>query len=167
MKKKTITAIIAAALTIGAPLTLNFEGMELKPYYDSVGVKTVCAGETEDVQNRTYTKDECLDRFNLQYGFYSYGTARFYNATAQKVVTPPIHAAFTDMAYNLGLGTVCKSSMIRELNAGRPRQACQAILLYTRAGGKDCRVRSNNCYGIWERRKKIHDLCMKGLNDDL
>lgn len=158
-----LTAVVAASIGIGAPVTLGMEGVKLKPYYDSVGVRTVCGGETEHVEEREYTQKECEDRFGVQYGYYSFATARFYNAKASEIVTPEIHAAFTDMSYNVGLATVEKSTMIREINAGRPATACAAILLYNKAGGRDCRVRSNNCYGVWTRREKIHDLCMKGV----
>lgn len=162
-RKTGLAGIIFIAIGLGAPLTVGFEGMELKPYYDSVGVLTVCGGETERVENREHTEDECVDRFEIQYGFYSFATARFYNDKAQTVLTPEIHAAFTDMSYNVGLPTVEKSTMIREINAGNPKKACDGILLYKFAGGRDCRVRSNNCYGVWDRRLKMHDLCMKGV----
>jgi lysozyme len=158
-------AIIVAAMGIGAPLTVSFEGQSLVPYYDSVGVRTVCHGETEHVEDRQYTTAECKDRFDIQYGFYSFATARMYNSKAQSVLTPEIHAAMTDMSYNVGLGAVEKSTMIKELNAGNPAAACNAILLYNKAGGRDCRVRSNNCFGVWDRRLKIHKLCMKGVQN--
>lgn len=163
LKPKTLTAIVTAAMAIGAPMTMGFEGIKLEPYYDSVGVKTVCVGETENVENRKYTKKECLDRFNVQYGFYSLRTSGFYNETGAQTVTPEIHAAMTDMSYNVGLGTVKKSSMIRYLNAGQPKMACDAILRYHYAGGRDCKIRSNNCFGIWQRREAIHKLCLKGI----
>lgn len=165
-KPKTgLAALVAAAGVIGAPITLSHEGTVLKPYYDSVGVQTVCSGETENVENREYTEEECTDRFDIQYGYYSFATARFYNEKAKTVLTPQAHAAFTDMSYNVGLPTVEKSTMIKEINNGNLKTACNAILLYNKAGGRDCRIRTNNCYGVWQRRIKINKLCLEGSND--
>jgi lysozyme len=167
--KKTggFALVVAAGAAIGAPITLNNEGMKLVPYYDSVGVRTWCGGETEIGYKEKFTEQECVKLFGVRYGYYSDRTAMFYNDVAKTVVTPEIHASMVDMSYNVGLPTVQKSSMIRELNAGRPANACAAILLYNKAGGLDCRVRSNNCYGVWDRRLKIKKLCMKGLEHDL
>jgi GH24 family phage-related lysozyme (muramidase) len=158
--------VIITSIGIGAPMTLDAEGMELKPYYDSVGIKTVCGGETEFVEDRVYSEQECTDMFAVRYGYFSFAVAQYYNETARAVVTPEIHAAFTDTAYNVGIPTVQKSSMIRFINEGKPVQACEAIKLYTKAGGKDCRIRSNNCHGVWQRRLKIYDLCMKGVKSN-
>lgn len=159
-----LAAFIALAGMIGAPLTMNAEGMRLVPYYDSVGVKTWCAGETEVGYKDKFTFSECSLLFNMRYGFYSMRVAMMYNDAAKKVVTPEIHAAMTDMAYNLGLGTVEKSSMMKRLNEGRPAPACEAIKLYKYAGGQDCSAPGNKtCPGIWARRLQMTELCMSGV----
>lgn len=161
-KKQGLLVIVTTAMGLGTPITLSLEGMKLKPYYDSVGVLTVCGGETERVEHRDYTEQECKDRFDVQYGYYSFAVARMYNAKAQSVLNPYIHAAMTDTAYNIGLAAMAKSTMIKELNEGNPLASCNAILLYNKAGGRDCRIRSNNCYGVWDRRLKINKLCLEG-----
>ena len=163
--KKTggFALVLASGAVIGGPLTLQHEGMKLAPYYDSVGVKTWCAGETEIGYKEEFTQAECAALFSIRYGYYSERTALFYNEKAKKIVTPEIHAAFVDMAYNVGLGAVGKSSMIRDINAGNPVGACNSILLYKRAGGKDCSIRTNGCYGVWLRRLKMNELCLKGV----
>jgi GH24 family phage-related lysozyme (muramidase) len=68
-----------------------------------------------------------------------------------------MHAAITDVSYNTGAG--CNSGMIRNLKAGKPVAACKSILDWKRAGGKDCSIRSNGCYGVWDRRLKMYPLC--------
>lgn len=158
------TTAVAVGASIGAPMTLHYEGMSLKPYYDSVGVLTVCGGETEYVENREYTEEECTKLFGMRYGYYSKVTSSFYNQTAQELLSPEIHAAFTDMSYNVGLSKVKKSSMIRYLNNGQPVKACNAILLYKYAGGHDCSIPGNKiCSGIWRRRIEMNELCLKGV----
>lgn len=164
-KKTALAGIVAASISLGAPMTLMNEGMKLKPYYDSVGVLTWCGGETEVGYKESFTKEECADLFYMRYGYYSYATAEFYNDKAEEVITPKIHAALTDMSYNVGLPTVKKSSMIRELNAGHPVAACNAILKYKFAGGRDCSAPGNkSCPGVWTRRQQIHKLCIEGVS---
>ena len=90
-----------------------------------------------------------------------------YNDTAKAIVTPEIHAAMTDMAYNVGLGTVEKSSMIKRLNSGDSKGGCNAILLYKLAGGKDCSLPANKkvCGGIWSRRQEFNKICLRGVTN--
>jgi len=160
-----LAAFIALSGMIGAPMTMHSEGMELAPYYDGVGVRTWCAGETEVGGDKdSYTYEECGLLFHMRYGYYSMRVAAMYNDVAKKVVTPEIHAAFTDMAYNVGLGAVGSSSMMRHINASRPTQACNAILLYKYAGGHDCSAPGNKvCAGVWGRRLEMNKLCLSGI----
>lgn len=53
------TRVVALALSLLAPVA-GHEGIKLTPYYDPVGIKTVCMGHTgSDIQNRLYTLNEC------------------------------------------------------------------------------------------------------------
>lgn len=163
LKSIGAASFIALSAVTGAPATLGFEGMKLKPYYDSVGVKTWCAGETEVGYKESFTEKECNFLYDIRYGYYSYRTMLMYKDKGAEVATPEIHAALTDMSYNVGIGAVEKSSMIRELNAGQPVKACNAILMYKKAGGHDCSKPGNKvCPGVWTRRLKMNELCLKG-----
>lgn len=161
--KTTIAAVVAAGTLIGAPLTLNNEGLKLRPYYDGAGVLTWCGGETEVGFKTEFTKQECVDLFNVRYGYYSLRTAELYTDKGKTTITPEAHAAFTDMSYNIGLGAVAKSSMIRNINNGNLPAACESILKYKYAGGKDCSTAENRrvCGGIWVRRLQMRELCLK------
>lgn len=157
-------AFMTLSTAIGLDLTKQEEGVELKPYRDSVGILTVCVGETQKIiPGKIYTLKECMALYEAQYQTYSSRTLALYNDTAKAVVTPEIHATMTDMSYNIGVAGVAKSSMIRNLNAGKPKEACDSILKYKYAGGRNCTVRSNNCYGVWKRRLKWHKVCLKGV----
>lgn len=170
--KKTIatmgaSAFVAASSLIGAPLAMKHEGLSLKPYYDVVGVKTWCYGETEKGYKESFTKKECDDLFAIRYGAYSWATRWFYNSTGEATVTPHAHAAFTYMSYNVGLGAVRRSSMIRLANQGDLVGACNSILLYKRAGKiKDCsktKGMRKGCYGVWQTRLDMNKICLTGL----
>lgn len=169
MGKKSLAAMgagafVTAAALIGAPATMQSEGMRLVPYYDSVGVRTWCVGETEVGYKKKFEKADCDFLYTIRYGYYSMRTMEFYNATAKAVVTPEVHAAVVDTAYNVGLGAIAKSSIIKKLNAGDAGGACNAILLYKYVGKHDCSAPGNKaCPGVWTRRVKMNELCKQGV----
>lgn len=125
-------AAIAAMVAIAFPQARIWEGMELVPYLDSVGVKTVCMGETR-VKMRRYTEAECVEmgkkalaEFGLKVQHLSPGIEKYKFQWA----------AHTLIAYNVGIGTYGSSSMRRHFNAGEYRLACRAMTKYKYAGGK-------------------------------
>lgn len=69
---------------------------------------------------------------------------------------------YVDWVYQYGTGAWVKSSMRRELLAGRYPQACNALLLYKRSGGYDCSIPGNRiCAGVWKRQIERHHKCME------
>lgn len=70
--------------------------------------------------------------------------------------------AFSNLSYNVGAGAVCRSSIVGKVQAKRYEAACNTILDFYKAGGKDCRVRANNCYGVWLDRQRMNRLCLTG-----
>ena len=141
-------------------MTAEFEGMVLENYTDVVGIETWCVGETMTGRLESgYTKEYCHSLFSSRFTQYSSQLYSCYDDTAKKYVTPKMHAAFVDVYYNTG--AKCKTGMIRNLKKGKPVQACDYILKYKRAGGKDCSVRSNGCYGVYDRRLKFHPICVE------
>lgn len=56
-------------------------------------------------------------------------------------------------AYNVGVGNMRSSTLMRLHNAGQRDKAAEQFRVWKFAGGKDCTVRSNNCYGIIRRRE--------------
>ena len=81
--------------------------------------------------------------------------------------------AFVGLAYNVGVTPVCKnndrtgpSTIARELSAGNYPGACNAILLYDRAGPVNkpqdrCSHPDNRtCRGIWSDRQQLQKMCL-------
>ncbi|EZE24512.1 lysozyme [Escherichia coli O123:H11 str. 2009C-3307] len=66
--------------------------------------------------------------------------------------------------YNIGPGKCFPSTFYRRINAGDRRGACEAIRWWIKDGGRDCRIRSNNCYGQVSRRDQESALACWGID---
>lgn len=132
----------AAGAALAAILVSHWEGMNLVAVhlkFDPPHVITVCGGITNyDWPNlkvgQRFTKDECLKA--LADASQRYG--RMVGKCVPSLSTMPPHrqAALASFAVNLGPGKICGKQMARDLNAGRVKQACDAMLQYVRANGK-------------------------------
>jgi lysozyme len=153
-----VACVGVACATILSPLVSKWESggkQYLTAYQDIVGVWTICDGETLGVKKgHVETKDGCAVRLDTRLAGF-----------AQAVVkcTPSLKgkdeewAAATSLAYNIGTGAYCTSSVDRLFDAGKPRAACDAFLLWNRAGGKVVQ-------GLANRRAAERSLCLKGVS---
>lgn len=125
-------AALAAMLLVATPFVATWEGKSNVPYLDSVGVRTVCYGETR-VEMRRYSNAEC-DAL-LRDGLEDFGqeVARLAPGIEQ---SPFEWAAHTSFAYNIGTGAYARSSVLRLFNAGDRVGACRFMTRYKYAGGK-------------------------------
>lgn len=147
----------AAWIVVALTITSGFEGLYLHPYYDTVHVRTVCYGETaaDHVDlNRTYTKAECQDLLANSLPKYDAEIKRCLTPAAYAAMPAHRHAAMVSFTYNVGGGAFCKSSVARDLNAGRVSAACDALLLYDRGGGRVIQ-------GLKNRRVAERKLCIQ------
>ncbi|WP_033580998.1 lysozyme [Dickeya chrysanthemi] len=153
IKNRLITAATGGAMAIAVALIQNFEGVRYTPYRDVVGVLTVCYGHTgpDIIPRKTYTEAECqaLLRSDLQPVL----------ATIDQVVTVPMpdtrRAALASFSYNVGTGALTRSTMLRKLNAGDTSEACDELLRWNKAGGREWR-------GLTNRREVERELCLTG-----
>lgn len=133
------------------------EGNKTRPYRDVGGVWTVCAGVTGkhvDPQ-RLYSPAEC-DQLN----------AMTIAEHAERAL-PCLHTPLTDsqkvglvlFSYNIGPPRFCGSRLARKLNAHDPHACAEITDSWYKAGGRDCRIRANNCPGLIKRRKLERALC--------
>jgi lysozyme len=153
----TGVAAIAFAAYVGG-LEVR-EGVAYKAYLDGVGVWTGCMGDTHDIKpNATFTKEECRERDERN--------ARYAWDYVGKVVKADItwgqYRAYADYVFNAGPGNFSTSSMLRYANEGKVTESCNAFLDHMRAGGGkvDCRIRSNKCFGIVDRRMWERRVCL-------
>lgn len=73
---------------------------------------------------------------------------------------------YVDFVYQYGSGNWGTSSMRRQLLAGNYRAACDALLMWKRAGGYDCSTMINGqpnkvCWGVWERQQERRAKCLE------
>jgi lysozyme len=117
----------ATWLTVCATFVGGFEGFALKAYPDRLAhnLPTVCYGETEGVKlGDHYTKEQCTEMLANK-------LPRYWNEIAPSIkvkVSDNEKIAYTSFAYNVGSGAFKKSTMLRRLNAGDHKGACDALL---------------------------------------
>lgn len=68
--------------------------------------------------------------------------------------------AYVRLVHNVGPAKVCNSSIVPKVQREDYKAACDTILDFKKAIGKDCSVRSNGCYGVWLDRLATHKLCL-------
>lgn len=149
-EQKRVAAVggtTALALSASLAILATWEGKSNTPYFDVVGVRTVCYGETR-VEMRRYSDAECLVLLTK-------GAQQFQEAVLKvnpRLKSDPYQwAAHTSFAYNVGMATYRKSSVARLYAQGREVEACQFIVKYKYAGRKVFR-------GLLLRRQGDHRL---------
>jgi lysozyme len=82
----------------------------------------------------------------------------------KQCVTGPLSQAeydlLVDFSYQYGTAAACKSSIVRNINAGDYIAACQSYGRFRFVAGRDCSVRSNGCYGVYTRSQERVKKCM-------
>ncbi len=144
--------LVAAGLLLSAMLIMPWEGRELRAYQDVVGIWTICDGATRGVRpGQVATAQECdamLYRDLL-------AVDRQMSACIGRPVAEGVRAAVNSWAYNVGAGSACRSTLVRKLRAGDVPGACNELLRWTYAGGKELA-------GLKRRRQAEHRVCLGG-----
>jgi lysozyme len=151
-KNKLFLGVVGATLVASAAL---WEGDKREPYYDIVGVLTVCYGYTgsDIILGKRYTKLECDDLLVRELKHYNVGILQCINVPVQRHEVD----AYTLFAYNVGIQGFCRSSLLRQLNAGNHKAACDGLLKWSYAGGKYVQ-------GLNNRRQYERQMCLGELN---
>lgn len=143
----------AAWVSICVACVGTFEGLRTYAYRDPVGIPTACFGETRGIKlGDTFSVEQCKDMLGkrvLEFG-------EHVDACIHADIPPQRKAAYTSLAYNVGAGAFCNSSIVRYELAGYPKKACASILLYNKARGVVLP-------GLVNRRQAEYDLCMESF----
>lgn len=144
-----VAGLVALAVTVVG----SHEGLRLKAYRDIVGVSTVCYGETRGVRmGQSYTKPQCDAMLIKALDEFADGVER----CAKQPMGDRQYVAHLSLAYNIGLGAYCKSTVVRLHNAGDRRGSCRAFDMWNKAGGRVVA-------GLTRRRAEERELCLAGL----
>jgi len=143
----------AAAGALAVTIIGGFEGLRQTAYSDSIGVPTICYGETKGVHLGDHkTKAQCDAMFVVRLDEFASGV----ETCVHRPMSDRTEVAFVSLAYNIGIGGFCKSSVARLYNAGEKHAACDAMLHFNRAGGVVFP-------GLTRRRESERRLCLEGL----
>lgn len=129
-----LPAIVGAAVLLSSTaLTIPAEGFASRPYWDPAHIRTYCIGETKNVQERTYSKQECEILLEQRMAS-DYAPAIERCAPAVRADRRvKIFAALLDAAYNAGAGAVCASPMVKQIRLGNLIAGCGDV--FHHAGG--------------------------------
>ena len=146
---RTQVAMLSASAVALVGLAVH-EGYRENAYLDIVGVATIGYGTTEGVRLGDRTDPiKALER--------ALSDMQKFEGAIKQCVRVPLYQheydAFLSLSYNIGSGAFCRSTLVRKLNAGEYKYACDEILRWDRAGGKVVR-------GLTIRRQKEHKQCL-------
>ena len=146
---RTKIAMLSASAVALVGLAVH-EGYRENAYLDIVGVPTIGYGTTEGVRLGDRTDPiKALER--------ALSDMQKFEGAIKQCVKVPLHQneydAYLSLSYNIGSKAFCGSTLVRKLNAGEYKNACDEILRWDRAGGKVVR-------GLTIRREKEHKQCL-------
>lgn len=167
IKSKLIAAFIAAGL--GAPaafvaydLTLPSEGLVLQPYADPVGLQTTCVGHLvvkgEKVKT-SYTEEECMEIFASDWKKHLKQIDSAVKGQGGTFASEWQRQALNDFTFNLGINSVKGSTLLRLVNQGKHKEACEQLTRWVYAGGKKLK-------GLVIRRDKTMPYCLGELTPE-
>lgn len=122
----------------GLDLIKRWEGLRLTAYKDIVGVWTIgyghtaAAGAPAPKAGMKITEKEAHDILVRDLAQYEKAVTKALSI----VPSANQFAAMVSLCYNIGPANFAKSSVVRLLNVGKPREAADAFLLWNKAGGK-------------------------------
>ena len=142
------------------------EGVRTIAYQDGRGIWSICRGLTR-IEGKPVTQGLKL----------SYSQCKRYDAVERdkaiawvrrNVTVPLSEPAIAGIAsfcpYNIGPAKCFPSTFYKKLNAGDRIGACAEIKRWIFDGGRDCRIKANNCAGQPVRRGQESELTCWGID---
>jgi lysozyme len=116
-----------------AKFTSQFEGCRLQAYRDSVGVLTIGYGTTENVtSNMVITESQALEFLQNDLTKALYAVKKLIKTS----LNPNQIIALCDFVYNLGAGSLKRSTLRMKLNRNELDEVPKEFLRYNKAGGR-------------------------------
>ena len=175
--KKVVAGVVVASASLLA-FVAGWEGERLPVYPDKLagGLPTVCNGHTgPDVRlGDVWTKEQCDAVLVKDVEKHGIGIL--------KCITVPInqneYEAYASLAFNLGVGAVCNSSIPIKLAAEKRIEACNTILEFNKVRDRTKPKVFNSRKQVWEyplvpvrgltnRRKAEWAICITPVNNSM
>lgn len=160
--KRLISLVGIVAATLLYSSIPKHEGVVLKGYLDPVGIPTKCMGDTNDVEMRVYSLQECLESMSGQ--LYEHAVPVL-KCTPSLKGRPEMLAAAVSFAYNIGTDAYCKSGTARAFNAGNYALGCKRMNENDLGKPQWISARGKVLPGLVKRRAEERVLCESGLVD--
>jgi len=170
MSNKTkISVVLLAASAAFFTSLIGYEGYSSKPYKDTGGVATIGIGSTQ-YENGTKVKmtDKPINQkraVQIAQAHIAKDEAAFRKSLAGVKLSQTEYDLYLDFMYQFGQSGWSDSTVRKLLIQNKHRQACDALLEWrkVRINGvkRDCRIRSNNCYGVWTRQRDRYQKCVE------
>ena len=148
--------LAAGVLAVSATCLVGIathEGYRGEAYKDAVGIPTIGYGETAGVKMGDKTTPERALVQLLS------STEKHADAIRQCIHVPLYQHefdAYISLAYNIGTGAFCRSTLVKKLNTKDYAGACEEIKRWNKAGGKVLP-------GLVKRREAEYRMC-KGVS---
>ena len=151
--KRLIATVGGAAIGLIA-VVASWEGKPTtEPHWDRLGkVWDVCYADTQ-IEKRTYTEAECKDILASRLA--DYATVVLDRNPELRGHDPQVLAA-SSMTYNIGGAAYRRSTVARRFSEGRWRSACDAMMMWTKAGGREIA-------GLRNRREAERAICLRNI----
>lgn len=159
LARSTALRVVMTISGTGVAALTGHEAVKQVGYVDSVGVATACIGHTRTaVVGKWYSREECERLFKED--------LKEFEATVNKYIlvglSQPQFDALVSFCFNVGSYNCRTSTMFALINAGKYLAAADQFSRWVYAKKRDCRIRSNNCYGIVLRRADERAMFLSG-----
>lgn len=159
MKPRLLPSVLTVSAIAVAGIAA-FEGYRARAYDDGAGVATVGFGTTTREDGSPIRPGDALQPARAVVRL-AKDADRIGREIAACIGDVPLAQhefdAFVSLAYNIGPGAFCRSTIVKRLKQSPPDYAgaCAAIRMWTRAGGRELP-------GLVKRREEEYRRCMGG-----
>lgn len=165
----------ALGLTAAGTIALNmlivpWEGTRLKPYLDAGGVPTACSGVTgPDItvaynEGRVFSAVECAHMDARAVAMHERGLRAAIDDRVESLIPDFTMAAFISWTYNVGNGAASTSTLVRLVNAGKLREACDQLPRWVRVKGAVLAGLENRRWKGDAKRISERTMCLMGID---
>ncbi len=156
----------ASAPVMMAQFQEEKEGFRTTAYMDEGKIWTICGGVTtvngkKVVKGMRLTREQCkeIDAYEQKKAL------KWVDSNIKVPLTEPQKVGIASFCpWNIGPAKCFTSTFYKKLNAGDRAGACREIRRWIYDGGRDCRIRSNNCFGQVLRRDQEAELACWGID---